>query len=64
MIRECYRVLKSEEVSPIESIWEEYLAIKKSKDDEQIKDFITSIDVESLKLGNNSNALVNAKGTG
>ncbi|KAE9370188.1 hypothetical protein N431DRAFT_468258 [Stipitochalara longipes BDJ] len=40
MIRECYSVLKPEEVSPIESIWNEYLSVTKRKDEAEIKNFI------------------------
>jgi len=42
MIRECYSVLKPEEVSPIDSIWNEYLSATKKKDEAEIKNFITS----------------------
>ena len=36
MIRECYLVLKPEVVSPLESIWNNYLSITKRREDAEI----------------------------
>ncbi|PMD46006.1 hypothetical protein L207DRAFT_576886 [Hyaloscypha variabilis F] len=61
MIRGCYPALKAKDVSPIESIWNDYLSVTGRKDEAEIRRFITSQNIESLALGSNFNKLLNER---
>ncbi|KAK6502687.1 hypothetical protein TWF506_003265 [Arthrobotrys conoides] len=49
MIRECYRKKLLVTKSPILSIWSRYNSLTLSRDDAKIRDFLLSLDLDSLK---------------